>query len=769
MADVNAPSGQAPAMVPPVRTNEDIVPRNRAFTASSTILSIYIQLHTANIREASYYLEYQANVAKHRRVLAGEIGSAQDSPAPKPAKPARKPKPTTQKARINILHSQEARLLVYKKNEYVYKEDIKLLKREIHLREVAITELRRKLELAQKQKDDIQLTVENFENLSKKLSKLINCQIVDKYKTSLGYNVVPPPYTGNFLPPKPNLSGLQEFVNESLVSELIAKKPVFETSEAKASADKPKDVRKNFGYPLIEDWISDSKDEAESKPKIEKKTVKPGFAKIGFVKSKEQGNPQMDLQDKGVIDSEYSSHMTWNMSYLRDYEEIDRGYVAFGGNPKGGKITSKCTIRTGKLDFENVYFVREIKFNLCSVSQMCDKKNSVLSNDTECIVLSPNFKLTDESQVLLRVPGKNNMYSVDLKNIVPKEASKNETSAILKTFISGIENLIDHKVKVIRCDNETEFKNKEMNQFCEIKDHLGKFDGKADEGFFVRYSLNSKPFRVFNNRTRIVEENLHIRFQPSSDDEKKIDEDSRQESECKDQEKEDNVNNTNNRCQALEDISTFKFSSDHEEDDEEADINNMDITIQVSSTITTRIHKDHPLDQMDVKSAFLYGKIEEEVHVCQPPGFEDPNFPEKVYKVKKKHYIDYIRLLEHAYTDSDYAGASLDRKSTTGGCQFLRCRLISWQCKKQTVVANSTIEAKYMAASSCCKQVDSKNLLDRVSSSVGSSNTDVLELPCLLVLITKTSQSRQRESCKSPTKSLIDVDSSRISIFTVNT
>ncbi|GJS48247.1 hypothetical protein Tco_0598368 [Tanacetum coccineum] len=55
-----------------------------------------------------------------------------------------------------------------------------------------------------------------------------------------------------------------------------------------------------------------------------------------------------------------------------------------------------------------------------------------------------------------------------------------------------------------------------------------------------------------------------------------------------------------------------------------------------------------------------------------------------------------------AYTDSDYAKASLDRKSTTGGCQFLLCRLISWQCKKQTVVANSTTKAEYVAASSCC-------------------------------------------------------------------
>ncbi|GJS00768.1 putative ribonuclease H-like domain-containing protein [Tanacetum coccineum] len=352
---------------------------------------------------------------------------------------------------------------------------------------------------------------------------------------------------------------------------------------------------------------------------------------------------------------------------------------------------------------------------------MCDKKNSVLFTDTECVVLSPDFKLLDENHVLLRVPRKDNMYSVDLKNIVPSGgltclfakatldesnlwhrrlghinfktmnklvrgnlvrglpskifennhtcvacqkgkqhkascktktissisqplqmlhmdlfgptfvkslmkkmyclvvtddysrfswvfflATKDETSEILKTFITGIENLIDLKVKVIRCDNGTEFKNKVMNQFCEMKgikrefsdartpqqngvaerknrtlieaartmladsklpttfwaeavntacyvqnrvlvikphnktpyelflgrkpalnfirpfrcpitilntiDHLGKFDGKADEGFFVGYSTNIKAFRVFNSRTRIVEENLHVQF-----------------------------------------------------------------------------------------------------------------------------------------------------------------------------------------------------------------------------------------------------------------
>ncbi|GKF54010.1 hypothetical protein Tco_0160920, partial [Tanacetum coccineum] len=205
--------------------------------------------------------------------------------------------------------------------------------------------------------------------------------------------------------------------------------------------------------------------------------------------------------------------------------------------------------------------------------------------------------------------------------------------------------------------------------------HLGNFDGKADEGFFVRYSLNSKAFRVFNSRTMIMEENFHIRFskstpnavgtkasdnagqarketepikdyillplwtadpsysqdpksshddgsKPLSDDGKKVDEDPRKDSECNDQEKEDNVNSTNNvnaasinevnavggktsielpfdpNIPSLEDVNIFNFSRDDEDDGAEADMNNLDTAIQVNPILTTRIHKDHPLDQV---------------------------------------------------------------------------------------------------------------------------------------------------------------------------
>ncbi|GJY97541.1 putative ribonuclease H-like domain-containing protein [Tanacetum coccineum] len=680
--------------------------------------------------------------------------------------------------------------------------------------------------------------------------------------------------------------------------------------------------------------------------------------------------------------------------------------------------------------------------------------------------------------------------------------SKDETSGILMNFITEIENLVDHKVKVIRCDNGSEFKNRVINQFCEKKGikreysvartpqqngvakrrnrtlieaaktmwfvsdssyyyfwaeavnilAMCKFDGKADEGFFIRYSLNCKAFRVFNSITRIVEESLNIRFlenkpnvvgsgpdwlfdidaltktmnyepivagiqsngfastkasvntgqarvetepvrdyillplwvadppidstlkssdnagfKPSSDDKKKDDDDPGKDSECDDHEDQDNINSTNNITTASPSVNaagTFKANItnnvtivsltvnvaglnaddagsnelqndqdnpalevdsilvDDEDEILEADMSNLDFTIQVSFTPTSRIHKDHPLEQvirdiqahtqtrqmiknleeyglvttlrqrtshkdlqnclfacflsqeepkkvtdalkdpswiealnkkdkrgiviknkarlvaqghtqeegidydevfapvarieairlflayasfkdfvvyqMDVKSAFLYGKIEEGVYVCQPPRFEDLDFPDKMssvgeltfflgLQVKQKNdcifisqdkYITEIlkifrfkdvksastpfdkgrpllkdidgedmdvhlyrsmisslmyltssrpdimfevyayaryqvtpkeshlhavkRIFRYlkgqpklglwclkdstfdlvAYIDSDYAGTSLDMKSTIRVCQFLGCRLISWQCKK---------------------------------------------------------------------------------------
>ncbi|GKC45928.1 hypothetical protein Tco_1063650, partial [Tanacetum coccineum] len=114
------------------------------------------------------------------------------------------------------------------------------------------------------------------------------------------------------------------------------------------------------------------------------------------------GNPQ--LNDKGFVDSGCLRHMTGNIAYLSNFKEFDGGYVTFGGGAYGGRISGKGTLKTDSLDFDDVYFVKELKFNLFSVSQMCDKKNYVLFTYNECLVLSPDFKLPNENQILLKIP-----------------------------------------------------------------------------------------------------------------------------------------------------------------------------------------------------------------------------------------------------------------------------------------------------------------------------------------------------------------------------
>nr|GFB13673.1 ribonuclease H-like domain-containing protein [Tanacetum cinerariifolium] len=125
----------------------------------------------------------------------------------------------------------------------------------------------------------------------------------------------------------------------------------------------------------------------------------------------------IDTQGKIKSDSGCSRHMTCHISYLSDFEPFDGGYVYFGQG--GCKITRKRTIKTSKLEFENVYFVKDLKYNLFSVLQICDNKNSVMFTDSECIVLGRDFKLLDDVNILLGTPRQHNMYSIDLNNIVP--------------------------------------------------------------------------------------------------------------------------------------------------------------------------------------------------------------------------------------------------------------------------------------------------------------------------------------------------------------
>ncbi|KAJ9535789.1 hypothetical protein OSB04_un001058 [Centaurea solstitialis] len=963
------------------------------------------------------------------------------------------------------------------------------------------------------------------------------------------------------------------------------------------------------------------------------------------------------------IDSGCSRHMTGNKFILQNFKHFEGGHVAFGDNPKGGKIKGKGKISKDKMSFEDVFYVEQLRYNLLSVSQVCDKKFGVFFTDSECLILAPGFKI-DENLVLLRSPRKDNVYCLDLERIPSNQSlnclfskashdesnlwhrrmchmnfknmnklvknnlvrglprkeffcndncvaclkgkqhksshkskevnsissplqlihmdlfgptnvmsigkksyclvivddfsrftwvyflkTKDETSGLIKSFVTRVENQSNLKVKVIRSDNGTEFKNSDINSFCDekgiekqysaprtpqhngvaerrnrtlieaarslladsklpitfwaeavntacyvqnrtlvvksqgktpyeifkkkkpfigffkpfgcpctilnTKSQLGKFDSKSEEGFLVGYATQCKGYRVFNSVTRIIEESENVKCNEHTPNAQGtgpnwlFDIDSftnsfktseqyctgpstQQVSEvqpqfvmlpiptidpaefCTNDNQEEGDITPQAGDQPVETLSQPQSSQEDESTPEQADTNLSD-SLQEEAPYQTRTQKNHPTTlvigdvespmltrhkskqavtssshlsliscflsqeepkkahdamkdpswieamqeellqfvlqhvwdlvdlpsghraigtkwifrnkkdergiviknkarlvaqgytqeegidydevfapvarieairlflayasfknfkvyQMDVKSAFLYGKIEEEVYVCQPPGFEDPRYPDRVYKLNKalyglhqaprawydtlstyllendftrgvidktlfikrekqeillvQIYVDdiifgstkssmckefedlmhkkfkisamgeltfflglqvaqkedgifihqskYVKDILHkfgfsdvkpastpmethkpllwiqkdrklmfqvqpkdshlqavkrifrylkghskfglwyphdspfdliAYTDSDYGGANMDRKSTTGGCQFLGSRLVSWQCKKQTSVSTSTAEAEYIAAASCCSQV----------------------------------------------------------------
>ncbi|GJW70540.1 putative ribonuclease H-like domain-containing protein [Tanacetum coccineum] len=129
-------------------------------------------------------------------------------------------------------------------------------------------------------------------------------------------------------------------------------------------------------------------------------------------------HPLKNMVDRGIFDSGCSGHMTGNKGQLENFEEFNGGSVTFGGSK--GYISGKGRIRVGNLDFDSVSFVKELgHFNLFSISQICDKQHKVLFTETECLVVSSDFKMPDENQILLKVPRHHNMYSFDMKTPTP--------------------------------------------------------------------------------------------------------------------------------------------------------------------------------------------------------------------------------------------------------------------------------------------------------------------------------------------------------------
>nr|GEV87468.1 uncharacterized mitochondrial protein AtMg00810-like [Tanacetum cinerariifolium] len=576
---------------------------------------------------------------------------------------------------------------------------------------------------------------------------------------------------GNFMPPKPDLV----FHTTPIVVETDHSAFTIWLSPTKPAQDLSHTTRPMV--PIIEDRVSDSEDESEPN---DPQSVP------SFVQTSEHGNPQYALKDKEVIESGCSRHMTGNMSYLSDFQELNYGYVAFGGNPKGGKISGF----QGEFDAEKAgeeANQQYMLFPVCSTGS-----------------LNPQNKEGDAS-----FDGKEH------------DAEKPESAVNLSpssSALSGEQDDMTKKKDKGKSHVEYFTGNRELNadfeDYSQDRSNDVSAAGPIVHAAGQNYSNSTNPFSAAgpsNTSTRPTHRLFSLKDASQPPDMLEM-----EDMAYSDHENVGGEANFNNlETSITEELLQFKMQKvwilvdlPHGKRAIVARIEAIRLFLTYASFMGFMVY------QMDVKSAFLYGIIEEDVYVCQPPGFQDPDHSDKVYKVVKALYglhqapracqdkyvvkilkkfgltegksastpIDtekpllkdpdgkdvdvhiymsmigslmYLtssrpdimfavcacarfqvtpkashlhavkRIFKYlkgkpllglwypkdspfdlvAYSDSDYAGASLDRKSTSGGCQFLGCRLISWQCKKQIVIATSSIEDEYIAGASCYAQV----------------------------------------------------------------
>ncbi|GJV57955.1 ribonuclease H-like domain-containing protein [Tanacetum coccineum] len=297
------------------------------------------------------------------------------------------------KAYSQGLKKVEAQLVAHQQGQLWYEQKIKFMKIDLDDKTDVLTYHKKLLAEAQKEKEDLKAKVEKWHNSSKNLSKLLNTQMSANDKFGLGYGdhrydaVLT--RTGIIPVNTARTSGTKNF---STVRQSVNRKTVLTSTAMKVNTVKPivnrvrpTNVFQKTHYPT-------------TRPFKKTTVLRPNVSNQKFNTAKDY--PHRALKNKGIVDSGCSRHMTGNKAYLAEFQDFNGGPVAFGGSK--GYITEL-----------QAFFL----FSLWS--QMCDKKNKVLFTDSECLVLSFEFKLPDENQVLLKIRRQNNMYSFNLKNIVP--------------------------------------------------------------------------------------------------------------------------------------------------------------------------------------------------------------------------------------------------------------------------------------------------------------------------------------------------------------
>ncbi|GJV04824.1 putative ribonuclease H-like domain-containing protein [Tanacetum coccineum] len=560
------------------------------------------------------------------------------------------------------LATVEEQLITYRKNEVLFSEEVAVLKREVACKDYEINVLKND---SKENSDDSLVKEQVPEDTSSFVESPLN---VDKETIFLADK------KKEFVKPKNH---------EKLVKKSVRVNYNYTTNKTHLNAQRnmvPRAVLmktglKPFNTARTVNTIHPNTTVFSAKPMLRfSKTAQSTLVNTARPKAVKTARPNSAVVNAVRVNQENavktSAYWVWRPT-KPDSASITlkkHNYIDARGRSKSRMLKAHArtgTLKTIAIDFDDVYFVNELKFNLFSVSQMCDKKNYVLFTDIECLILSPNFKLPDENQILLKIPRKDNMYSFDMKNIVPKESL---TCLVAKATLDEYNSL-----------------------GIELKD-ASYFDSLSKD--------------VDNGEPK-----------SAADDQKQVEDGLDNENDAKDKSDDDSspkeVNAAGQHVNtASPDVNTGSFKL-NVVDEPEVDLGNITNSYTVPTTPNTRIHKDHLIEnvigdvkssvqtrrmtkptseqgfprrtfynsklqqildtvdlpnwkrgsdyeevfapvarieairlflaydsfmgflvyQMDVKSAFLYRTIEEEVYVTQPLGFKDPDHPDKVYKV----------------------------------------------------------------------------------------------------------------------------------------
>nr|GEY34515.1 retrovirus-related Pol polyprotein from transposon TNT 1-94 [Tanacetum cinerariifolium] len=350
------------------------------------------------------------------------------------------------------LESVEAQLIIHRKNEVAYEEKIAVL--EFEVKDKDKTGLGYGDQLSE---SDIEVLPSVFDS---HLSDGDDNPTNDRFKKGDGYHVVPPPLTENYMPPLADLSftGLDDSVYRPT------------TNKASASISK--------GKPSV---IKTSNISVEM-PKVD------------------SGNPQQALKYKGMFDSGCSRHMTWNKALLTDYQDINEGFVAFGGSNKGeGKATQSLLSDNGT-EFKN----REMD-EFCGQKGIIREYSVARTPQQNRVVERKNKTLIEAARTMLA--------DSLLLTIFWAEAVNIACYVLNRVLVTKPHNKTPHELIIGRPPSISFIRPFRCHvTILNTLDPLGIFVGKAKEGFLVGYSVNSKAFRVFHTQTRKFEENLHVNF-----------------------------------------------------------------------------------------------------------------------------------------------------------------------------------------------------------------------------------------------------------------